>query len=1343
MDYLTLDFQRKRLKKIINIAGPRYTPKLNVELPIATIFDGQCRTPAFFNRIKENYGKTRRHYSSIRSKEAIAVAKDQYKEIDKLLKSTWKILASSDSSLVKSINWNKVKDNCEKLRDAIWKYTDSLRDADDKNKKEGKSPSPGQEGFSSTIHYLYELNNELYKLSNFASSKEALSSNNPSLLLTGIAGSGKTHLFCDVAKNRLKDSFPTYIFLGEEFTVKDPWEQISTYFNSTEPIEKLLETVNRDAIRRKKIALIMIDGINESLVKVNWAKLNIIKKYSHISLALSARSGFEKILFTDKQRNRFVNAEHNGYESKEWEAIVTYFKDSKIRLPEYPLLLPEFQNPLFLKIFCKTHKGDKTIKGHVSATGLFEDYVIKQGDEVLKKLSLPKGRVNGNHKIWDDLFKTGFAKSMAENATDRIIEREAFKIVEVVFPGKSKQVVSLLQRYWLVTRVPYYTSKGKIFGYEYRFPYQKFSDHLITRYLLDKCLNRNNPRTSFLPSKKLGKIIMSGKLGLIEAISIEIPERLKGTELVSIAPKKFYITETARDAFLSSLIWRDTSVKNGKPKAFNSKLALRYINKYVIRTEYGHTNLLNTLLTVSVIPNHPFNALFLHRHLQRFKMPERDSWWLRYLHHNYGYKDAIDRILTWAWEYGDKQVISNETAELAGITLGWFLASPNRFLRDSATKALINLLTNKVEVIVPILEQFKNVDDPYIQERLYAVACGCALRTSQKNQLKKLAKYVYKTIFENGNPPTHILLRDYARGTIETALYKTKGLKIDLSKITPPFSSKWPDKVPTEKALKKKYYPDDFSKIDRNNRGFLDIWSSLMYNFGSLGDFGNYVANSNLSRFSFVRINEPDKPTQRQLYDEFVDSLDEKQKDLWKKLDELRSSLIMKSIYESIKNDEAKEAKIDNSKVEEAIKVLTSEFRKSLTIDQRKGYVGVVLPYWRKGRFTEVPGFNTGLAQRWMFNRVIELGWDPKLHGEYDNSIVDRNRDAHKSERIGKKYQWIALHECLARVADNFKLLKDRWSGGTDIYEGPWQLSIRDIDPSHVLKTTKEAKVKSWWSNVSYTNWKLDQSEESWLKCKDDAPDIKKIIQSSKSSNIEWLLLEGFIHWEQDFPSDEEKYEKRRREFWFMVKGYLVKKDKVKEFYKWATKQDFWNRWMPESHEFYDIYLREFPWSAAFNSINDPYYGRSGWTNEVRNGKNILPTDVLVVDDEYMQEGNSRDCSTETGFHIKLPAKFICDTMNLRQYKDGAFLDSKGDVAICDPAVSEVGPSVLMARKDRFIDFLKKNNLSIIWTVLGEKRLLGGNREDWVGQLKINGCYYLKSNKLVGKLRKDYIKYSR
>lgn len=62
-------------------------------------------------------------------------------------------------------------------------------------------------------------------------------------------------------------------------------------------------------------------------------------------------------------------------------------------------------------------------------------------------------------------------------------------------------------------------------------------------------------------------------------------------------------------------------------------------------------------------------------------------------------------------------------------------------------------------------------------------------------------------------------------------------------------------------------------------------------------------------------------------------------------------------------------------------------------------------------------------AKRWVLGRAISLGWTPKLFGEFDRRIVsrDRGREGHKAERWGKKYQWMAYHELLARVADNYQ----------------------------------------------------------------------------------------------------------------------------------------------------------------------------------------------------------------------------------------------------------------------------------------------------------------------------------
>ena len=76
--------------------------------------------------------------------------------------------------------------------------------------------------------------------------------------------------------------------------------------------------------------------------------------------------------------------------------------------------------------------------------------------------------------------------------------------------------------------------------------------------------------------------------------------------------------------------------------------------------------------------------------------------------------------------------MDEKSVKLGATLLSWFLASTNRQLRDTATKALVQLLHNRIQILIPLLEKFSIIDDPYIHERLYAVALGCALRSKSK-----------------------------------------------------------------------------------------------------------------------------------------------------------------------------------------------------------------------------------------------------------------------------------------------------------------------------------------------------------------------------------------------------------------------------------------------------------------------------------------------------------------------------------------------------------------------------------------------------------------------------------
>ena len=63
-----------------------------------------------------------------------------------------------------------------------------------------------------------------------------------------------------------------------------------------------------------------------------------------------------------------------------------------------------------------------------------------------------------------------------------------------------------------------------------------------------------------------------------------------------------------------------------------------------------------------------------------------------------------------------------------------------------------------------------------------------------------LAECVYAKVFDSGPPPANILLRDYARGVIERALFLKSPIKADVTRIRPPYESA-PPVFPSEEDI--------------------------------------------------------------------------------------------------------------------------------------------------------------------------------------------------------------------------------------------------------------------------------------------------------------------------------------------------------------------------------------------------------------------------------------------------------------------------------------------------------------------------------------------------------------
>ncbi|MBK8298752.1 MAG: ATP-binding protein [Saprospiraceae bacterium] len=1356
--FLSEEWLRAHLINVKVLAGKRYTPTLNVNLPISSIFDGISRTKEYYTSIRLHYGILESNYSSISKNYGnpkLQKTNNAFKNNIIEMLNILKIIKEYD---VKPTNWKRINHFAIKADKLGLKFIDELRN--ERDKFDGKM-IPGKfegirskaERLSLNISRVYDAQRELRHFIEYSTNTSALLSNKPFLFLKGAAGSGKTHLLCDLLESRITKELPAVLFFSEFISEGDLWSQFRSQLRLPQEYtnKRILELFDRMGKRLKTRSLIIIDALNESNPDNFWeSRLNLLRleisKYPNIGLIVSIRSGFEQIFQTNNTLRNFVIEEHIGFKFNEWEAVSKYFHEYSIPLPEIPILTPEFQNPLFLLLFCKafekrskknikTGKEKQIFRGHEGATYIFENFVKSCSSQIVNQFKLPKGRtVNGDHIIWDIVIEK-VAQKMIEANKNTISEEFLCNIINTSHPEINvAELILALDKNLLLVRIPAFSkATNEVVGFDFRFPFQKFSDHLLGRYIFKNLRDsKRKPENFFSKKSKIGKLLSERwNLGLIEALCIQYPEQFDGVEFFEVAPH--ISTWIMVDAFIESLIWRrPTSFARQPIKAFE------YINKRIINDDDRFNKLLNASLTIAGVPNHPFNALFIHKYHLSLTLPSRDAYWNQFLHYQYGSRESVDRLIEWAWSNQDHSFITDDVRKLYSIALAWFLASSNRFIRDRTTKALVSLLTGKLNVVVEVLQQFKDVNDPYIVERLFAVAYGCALRDcSDKINLRILAQWFIENVFEITNPPINIMIREYASGVMEVAFRKKLIPSITYQKTKPPYNSSWPKVISNEKTLKRKYLSKNNNFRENGNEL---IWSSIM-----AGDFGRYVIEPTINHWSARRLHS-NILSKKELYENFKKELEPKQLKLLNKLNPYLGIDFSKVKFIVNTKPQGIKAMIDDSKLQFDIETAKrqktiQDFKQSISTKNKKFFEKYFEPFLDSiGEINDpLDNFDVNLVQRWILHRVVQLGWNQKQHGMFD-SIINRSynygRDAHKPERIGKKYQWIALFEMLGMVADNFEFKESSSSENPTKYMGAWQILKRDIDPSCTLKNKSinfsEEIPKFKIQTPKYKSWQPNSPMETWIKSRRNLPKPDSMVELTDTDGKTWIILEGFYQWQEEIPLEYKKNDLPKRTLYYMFKSYLIKDEYKDVFYKWGNKQKFQGGWMPESDYFIQVFMGEYPSYQSFLE-NRP----NTWIEEIIDKKHKLPAPLLMTDECYGYEGSTRDCSLDESLMVNLPSKLIIEKMNLHnKYCDGRFYNGEGDLVVCDAHAFNTKTKYLIMRKDKLIALLKNEKYAIFWTLLGEKNIIGGSQINQLyGSQEISGFYTVGiDEKLKGKM---------
>ena len=828
-----------------------------------------------------------------------------------------------------------------------------------------------------------------------------------------------------------------------------PWDQILGVLRFPGTADEFLQALSARAEAAGQRALLLIDAINENNGPDLWpnhlaAFLTLIRRYPWIGAVLSIRTTAVRLLIpsylldlepTDPldrilggtiRDPVLLQVRHTGFAQNPGEAVKAFFDYYRLPLPAAPWSLYEgIANPLLLRLYCQAAVREPRLLDTAlpGLTGIVEA-VLRDIDSRARmtlqtdpygQIALPVSHALARAMLQEGRsYLTRPAATTVANAT----------VPEAVGVGFARSPLAVLISEGLLAEDFIAGSGAGQFVPVVRFAFERIGDHLAAQTILDDmALQAGTPPDEAL--SRLSEILLPADTSatpgiaatyrlqaVLEAMAVLLPERLSRElpDLIALLQSRpGWQAETAASApraWLSSLALRTASAFSDSTRQQLADLVLGSPDVAAWPLSDIRRAAIATALALTVHPGQPLGSGWLHELLVALTMHERDRRWTAQIRGTHVRPSAYSALISWCRiapsELLTAQAAGGQTfAQLASLALMWALPSPDRFLRDTATRTIVALADVDLSVIPCLLDGAAGVDDAYVTERVLAVVCAAVLRG--KVQPPTVAVDLRHFVEQRGLP-VHVLARDYLT-VISRVLADRYGLTDEITRLSaavlPPYPADWPGPLglPVMSDLLKDhpaFNPEvdldaEAAPAEREARrrlavsgGYVEVTSSL----GSMGDFYRYeMHGNNPSGFPFAR----------------------------QRLDE----------------------PLDGEPLEE---------------------------------------FDVAVLPGWVFARVLQLGWSPAIFGEVDFEIREERAsrdDSHKREWFGKKYQWLAWYEALARLSGTQRFCDDADSGVERPYESAWQLRyVRDIDPTHLLDEPVSDENEHWralWTTAPLT----------------------------------------------------------------------------------------------------------------------------------------------------------------------------------------------------------------------------------------------------------------------------------
>jgi len=437
---LTTEWFRDRFEETKKDAGPRYTPEIHVDLPLSSQFDSFCRAGSFPETVAGHYDQLLRRWKKAVWWVNIDATKDLTESVTRLGSLIGSLAADIDfarNEPFQQIDFDQLLTLASDSMRETSGIIDIVQTARDGR---GDDSRRDRDSTSALESNLFKLQYTLDEFVQFIRQRAIKLVNSRAVLLSGKAGTGKTHFFCDVAQNQIDDDIPIVVLLGQKFTIgSPPWSQIIDQLGlgQVEP-DTFLGLLDAAARVRGKRALILIDALNEGPGAGLWrdhlaGMLATLRNYPRVVLAVSCRDSYlddivpENLLKSDQM----YRLEHRGFEGQEFDATQSFFKHYGIQGATEPLLVPEYSNPLFLKLMCLglTKKGKRQVPKSMKGISKVFQFFIDSANLKLSRLLGIDSKEEIVHRVVRAL-----AQRMADKQQDWLDREEAKDLIGKIRP---------------------------------------------------------------------------------------------------------------------------------------------------------------------------------------------------------------------------------------------------------------------------------------------------------------------------------------------------------------------------------------------------------------------------------------------------------------------------------------------------------------------------------------------------------------------------------------------------------------------------------------------------------------------------------------------------------------------------------------------------------------------------------------------------------------------------------------------------------------------------------------------------------------------------------------------